>query len=64
MSVLCCAGPAGRYELLDMAVQKRWQLMSYHAQFPGLMHVDHAGVNYLTTAAGYEGSSDAMSVCA
>lgn len=57
------AGPAGRYELLDTVAQERWQLLSFHAAFPGLMYVESSGVNFLTTASLYEGSPMAMSVC-
>ena len=56
-------GPAGRYEFLDEAVRERWQLLCGHASFPGLLYVDHQGVNFQTTAAAYKGSADAMSVC-
>lgn len=55
---------AGRYELLDMIVKEGWQVLCGHVDFPGLMHVDHQGVNYQTTLSPYMGSGDAMSVCA
>lgn len=57
------AGPAGRYELLDMVAKERWQLLAFHADFPGLMYVENSEVNFLTTASQYEGSPEAMSVC-
>lgn len=57
-------GAAGRYEFLDMAVKEKWQLLCGHASFPGLLYVDNQGVNFQTTAAGYKGSADSMSVCA
>ena len=59
----CGAGPAGRYALLDKAVQERYQLLSYHAEFPGLMHIDNSGANFRTFPFQYEGSSQAMAVC-
>lgn len=55
--------PAGRYEFLDRAVMERWQVLCGHASFPGLLHVDHHGVNFQTTTAAYIGSGKAMSVC-
>jgi glyoxylase-like metal-dependent hydrolase (beta-lactamase superfamily II) len=57
-------GPAGRYELLDVAVSERWKLLCCHAAFPGMLYVDHQGQNFQATAATYKGSVDALSVCA
>jgi glyoxylase-like metal-dependent hydrolase (beta-lactamase superfamily II) len=53
----------GRYEFLDRAVKERWQLLNAHVSFPGLLYVDHQGVNFQATPAQYMGSGDAMSVC-
>lgn len=58
------ATTAGRYALLDTIVRERWQLMGGHVSFPGLLYVDHEGVNYRTTASGYKGSDGSMMVCA
>lgn len=55
---------AGRYEMLDAVVKEGWQLMCGHVTFPGLLYVDNEGVNFKTTASGYKGSGDAISVCA
>ena len=49
--------------MLDMAVQQRWKLMSFHSVFPGLMYIDNAGTNFITTAVNYEASANAMTVC-
>jgi hypothetical protein len=54
----------GRYELLDRAVKERWKLLNAHVVFPGLMYVDHQGVNFEATPPEYRTSGDAMSVCA
>jgi glyoxylase-like metal-dependent hydrolase (beta-lactamase superfamily II) len=56
-------GAAGRYELLDRAVKERWQLLNAHVAFPGLMYVDHQGVNFEATPAQYMGSGVAYSTC-
>ena len=56
-------GAAGRYAFLDEAVAERWQLLSGHASFPGLLYVDNQGTNFQATAAGYTGSARATSVC-
>jgi glyoxylase-like metal-dependent hydrolase (beta-lactamase superfamily II) len=56
-------GAAGRYELLDRAVKERWQLLNAHVAFPGLMYVDHQGVNFEATPAQYVGSGAAYSTC-
>lgn len=58
------ATTAGRYALLDEVAAKGWQLMSGPVAFPGLLHVEHEGVNFKTIARGYQGSRAAMSVCA
>lgn len=57
-------GAAGRYEFLDMLAKERWQLLCVHAAFPGLMWVDHQGVNFQATADAYVASPTAASVCA
>ena len=46
-----------------MAVQQRWKLMSFHSLFPGIMYIDHAGTNFITTVVNYEASATAMTVC-
>lgn len=56
-------GAPGRYEFLDKVVKERWQLLCGHASFPGLLYVDHQGVNFQTTAAAYKASGEAMSIC-
>jgi glyoxylase-like metal-dependent hydrolase (beta-lactamase superfamily II) len=54
----------GRYELLDRAVKEKWQLLTAHVAFPGLLYIDNQGVNYQATPPPYTASGDAMSVCA
>lgn len=54
----------GRYAVLDTFVKEGWQLLCGHVAFPGLLYVDHEGVNYKTTASAYMGSGAAKSVCA